>query len=396
MQARLNRGGLFSQWVQAYDVDAQTIRTIYATIAAVFPHVDTWQTTDGDLLLVASNEPHAIDAGALRARVAQQPFRDAMSNAWRVESMEGFLAHFVADETLTRALAKNETQLNTDDRTLVEFGFARGLGEAERFSMNELTGLARARRADRPPVRGSVDWSVVDANRASIGYVDQLPNGASPQLQARHRAAVTFENGELAGIVREWVAQPFVPANSGEVTMLAEALADGNDERAEAFAEQLRPLRSADANFILARLRFRQARVLECYQLLTGGFLDMGDTPWTTTQTAQRALALALQVAKTQAYARSLARTLDLHFAAGQWNDLRLNDRALIAREAQGCGPMTIDALHKLEPWPPWNDEILRMRRDCYQSAMDPRAARAASEYAEFRAAEPPKLVRGW
>ena len=107
----------------------------------------------------------------------------------------------------------------------------------------------------------------------------------------------------------------------------------------------------------------------------------------------QRALALSLQVAKTHVYAQPLARTLDLHFAGGQWNDVRLNNRAVIAYEAQGCGPMTIDALHKLEPWPPWNDQILRMRRDCYQSAMDPRAARAAREYEEFLRAEPPKLL---
>src|SRR5205814_251395 len=117
---RLNRGGTFSQWLQAYDVDVQTIRTIYATITAVFPHVDTWHTDEGDLLLVASADPRPIDVDRLRARLREQPYLTAMSNAWHIETVEGFLAHFVADENLTRAIGKDETELNTDDRTLVE------------------------------------------------------------------------------------------------------------------------------------------------------------------------------------------------------------------------------------------------------------------------------------
>src|SRR6185295_13244297 len=36
VQARLAKGGLFLQWVQAYDVDSRTVRTIYATLASVF------------------------------------------------------------------------------------------------------------------------------------------------------------------------------------------------------------------------------------------------------------------------------------------------------------------------------------------------------------------------
>ena len=104
-------------------------------------------------------------------------------------------------------------------------------------------------------------------------------------------------------------------------------------------------------------------------------------------------MALSLLVAKTHAYTATLFNATAQPFAAGQWDDVRLNNRVLLAREAQGCGPMTIGALHKLEPWPPWNDQILRMRRDCYQSAMDPRADRAAEEYDQFRRAEPPTLL---
>src|SRR5262249_36093456 len=55
--ARLAPGGVFIQWVQAYEIDAQTLRTAYATVASVFPEVQTWTSTTGDLVLLATAEP---------------------------------------------------------------------------------------------------------------------------------------------------------------------------------------------------------------------------------------------------------------------------------------------------------------------------------------------------
>src|SRR5262249_40175856 len=76
--AKLTRDGIFLQWLQSYDVDSRTIRTIYATISAVFPYVETWQTDVGDLLLVGTRRPIIYDFDVLRPRVAQEPFRSAL------------------------------------------------------------------------------------------------------------------------------------------------------------------------------------------------------------------------------------------------------------------------------------------------------------------------------
>jgi spermidine synthase len=391
---RLNADGVFLQWVQGYDVDAQTIRTIYATISAVFPFVDTWHTDTGDLLLAASKTARVIDADALRARLRQQPYLSAMSNAWRMETVEGFFAHFIANESLSRAIAKGETERNTDDRTLVEFGFARGLGETDRFDLNELAGLARARRADRPlRLRGTLDWSAVDANRASFDYINQLPDAPSAALLAQHRVATQFNDGALPQVVAEWRARPFPPANSGQLTMIAESLADAGSHAAEAYAEQLRPFRPADADAILARLRFRQARIGESAALLARAFVAARATPWSTSGTMQRALDLALEVGKTNAYALPLLDALEKPFAAGQMDDMRSAQRLRLAKELQGCGPRTLAALHALEPWPPWNRFTLVLRRDCYRTVMDPRAARAQKDLEVFLAAEPAPLL---
>src|SRR5439155_2007575 len=215
----------------------------------------------------------------------------------------------------------------------------------------------------------------------------------SEELRARQRAAKHFEDGALAQVVSEWRAHPFPTVNSGELTMIAESLADAGSNAAEAYAEQLRPLRPVDADNILARLRFRQSRLPECAALLTRAFKNARATAWETVDTMQRALDVAAQVAKTHAYAAPLLDAVDRPFASGQWNDLRSEDRVWIANELQSCGPRTVAALHAMEPWPPWNAEMLKLRRDCYQSVLDPAAHRAQREYEEFIDAEPVPLV---
>src|SRR4029079_1574121 len=35
---RLSAGGIFAQWVQAYEIDARTLGTVYATMGSVFPN----------------------------------------------------------------------------------------------------------------------------------------------------------------------------------------------------------------------------------------------------------------------------------------------------------------------------------------------------------------------
>ena len=72
---RLEEGGLFLQWVQAYEVHAGSIRSVYATLAAEMPAVETWQTLPGDLMLVSSRAPLRHDLARLGARIREEPFR---------------------------------------------------------------------------------------------------------------------------------------------------------------------------------------------------------------------------------------------------------------------------------------------------------------------------------
>ena len=385
--ARLQPGGILAQWVQTYDVDSQTIRTIYATIGGVFPHVETWTTDTGDLLLVATHEPIRYDFDELRRRVRREPFRSALTHAWRVETLEGFIAHFLARDTLATAVQQTEHDLNTDDRTLIEFGFARGLGAQERFSMDELTALARTRGEDLPAGIGAIDWKAVAANRASLTWVNALVANASDEDRVRHSVALAYD--KLPSVLSEWRAHSFPPMNSQELVIIAEALADGGSVAAEAYAEQLRPWEAVEADAVLARLRWKQARPAEAAQLLVRVFHGCRTDPWPTDELLGHSLDMAGELAKVQALALPLYDALEQPFAAGQWEDARKLYRLIIANHIDGCGPRTIKALRAVEPWPVWREWNLKVRRDCYQSTMDPLARRAQSDYDAFIDAEP-------
>jgi len=104
-----------------------------------------------------------------------------------VESVEGFLAHFVARDSLARALAAQQAERNTDDRTLIEFGFARGLSSG-RFNLDEIVAAMHERRF---PGSRAVVWrpsattaaaAIRRPLRGNFGLGSRVANRRAPRL----------------------------------------------------------------------------------------------------------------------------------------------------------------------------------------------------------------------
>jgi hypothetical protein len=123
---KLNPGGMFAQWMQAYDTDYRTIRIFYSTFGSVFPYIETWQTHSGDLLLVGSKEPITYDIPAMRRRMQEEPYRTAVPSVWSTSSVEGIFGHYIGNARFARQMIESGAgTLNTDDRMVLEFAFAR-------------------------------------------------------------------------------------------------------------------------------------------------------------------------------------------------------------------------------------------------------------------------------
>src|SRR5438093_1242800 len=159
---RLAEGGIFAQWVQAYEVDAQTVRTIYATLGEIFPVVESWEVQLGDLLLTGRRQAEPAGLTRLATLVETEPYRSALALSWGVAGVEGLYSGFIADTRLAAALRDGERgRVNTDDRTVIEFEFARSVGRAGLFDPEDLFALAVARGNGRPPLAGgTVDWNM--------------------------------------------------------------------------------------------------------------------------------------------------------------------------------------------------------------------------------------------
>ncbi|MGZ3425315.1 MAG: spermidine synthase, partial [Polyangia bacterium] len=400
---RLEDDGLFVQWLQAYNVDAQTIRTIYATLASVFPDVETWITEESDLLLVAGKRPLHYDVAKLRARIAEEPWHTALSRVWRADDLEAVFARYVANADFARGLAALEgNHLNTDDMTLVEFGFARGLGfRTHQFEVAELRSAAVEHGFGEPRlVDGTLDRAIVAERALSMAGADWRapaapPANAPPGLQHRGSAIEKWEDGAFTEALAEWRAQDREPEDSIELAMLAESLADAGDATAERFIAKLRPAHAIEADLFSARLAFRQRRVAEAGATLERVFAAATTDPWPLPVVLGRGLDLAVDVAvRDHAAGERLWRALEQPFAVHVQNDHRLRARIDVAWAVDRARLCT-EALAPMEPEAPFDVELLQKRVRCYEANGDRRAIEARHDLSHFSGHEPMRFGNG-
>ena len=169
--------------MQLYEIDARTLGTVYATIASVFPHVEAWEAGGGDLVLVGAKKPTHLSGRCARRPHPGGAVQDGAAASPGAPSIcTGLLAHFLANEHLARVMADGSraSAINTDDRNVVEFGFARSVGSGASL-LAELRQLARTAGHERPafPRRA----------RQSIGTRSK-PRGSRIRPTEQHLAGV--------------------------------------------------------------------------------------------------------------------------------------------------------------------------------------------------------------
>jgi spermidine synthase len=399
--SRLRPGGLFLQWVQAYNVDAQAVRTIYATLSSAFPMVESWELAANDLLLVASRTPITYDADALRSRIAEEPFKSALAGAWRAIDLEGFFAHYVARSSMAEVLAAAEKgRLNTDDRTLVEFGFARMAADNAALSSKEIRKVARERRENRPAAfKGEIDWGKVDEAWASFLVAEEEaedpPDYLDKEQKARLYAQAQYLEGNSDKTVSYWLSQHQDPRTPTELASLAEAMANAGDERARAHIEKLRVYQPTEAEAILARLLARQGKTREAAARLEATFERHRRDAWPWMVIGRNAFTTVDEVsAADPSTAERLYRAISHPLPVYLHESKRLDTMLKIAMRTQLTVPCA-ETLEVYEPHVPWQKDLLEWRSRCYAATGHPRAALAAGELAEWNAQRPAPFEAG-
>ena len=364
-RARLQPGGLslsaavFS--AGSHEADSSTIRSIFATFAAVFPAVEAWQTNGTDLLFVGSMEPVRYDAEALRLRMSQEPFKTALIKIWRVTDVEGLLARYIANDSFIRKISRDgKNILNTNDRDSVEFGFARSAGRFNGFEIPQLREAAHRQGEDRPAITGTVDWtSVNDQNSTIYTALGQTHPPVYSFLDSDQRrrvaAQAAYIDGNVIGALQLWRSQPRDAENLTEWAMMAELLAAAGNGDAQNYIDKVSALNSGEASMLLALLRFSQGRSTEATDALESAFDSLRTDPWAMPLLTTHSFSVAQHISSQdggEALAPRLYRALEKPFALNVAEANRRRSLALIAAgiDRHGFSEYSHKAIAAFEP----------------------------------------------
>lgn len=381
---KLEAGGLFAQWIQAYEIDPSSLLTALRTLRSVFAFVEIWDTQPGDLVLLASKEKRTYDLGKLARRLEQEPFRTALPRTWLVEGVPGFLSHFVADAAFVdHLLAENPPPLNTDDVNVLEFGVARTVGRNTTTAEN-LTELSHGYGADLPALSEPVDRARVDELRMRSNW---LMNGVIPRLRGfpampRRNAVENGCIGSSEQVLALWPEDQREPRDVVERFALGRGYAWHRDERALTLADELaKDGYQAEALLIRAAFQARTGDRATAFETLAQAIAALRTELFPLCNTARNTIALLEQTAENDP--ALIARAVELlgagRFHAGAGEVARVETMQRLAFKSQDP-KLCVKALGKQLQRPWWRAAFLRGRAECLEKAGHPLAARARAD----------------
>ncbi|HET6372234.1 MAG TPA: fused MFS/spermidine synthase, partial [Candidatus Polarisedimenticolia bacterium] len=117
---RLNKGGVFAQWVQLYGMSPEDLKVLVRTFHSVFPHVMVFNTIeDADLILVGTEAPLTFDLNQIGERMTELSVQVDLRRIG-VTTPQDLLTYFVFGDMEIDEFA-GDGPLNTDDNALIEF-----------------------------------------------------------------------------------------------------------------------------------------------------------------------------------------------------------------------------------------------------------------------------------
>jgi len=399
-EQRLEKGGIFLQWVQAYSIDADGLQTVFATLGSVFPSIQVWTTEPGDLILIATRETLPLDADTLRARIAQEPMRAALDAAWRVDSLEGVFSHFVAGEGLCDLVRANPHPIATDDRNRLEFGFARTVGHHGGDLTREVGQLARQHGVTRPrQLTGAIDWDRASAQEPIASALTDAPDSPTPDESPLRRNHREFLAGYLAKnqpMTEAAIRHPgFQALNPLEIEAVADVLASHGDDNALPLIERVAKIRPGDAEAIRGRYLAQKKDFTGSTAAYIRAFQAWQQNPWARPRLAAHSLDSAVEMARAAqqpALTKALLETLATPFAVDLVRQWRLSSRVNLARQLESTPEgrdLVLQALAPYEKNPVWTRDFLVWRAHTYVRFQDPLATSAALDVREFLDQEP-------
>ena len=388
-RTRLGDDGIFLQWVQAYELSHETLAIAMQTLRAVFPHVEIWEgASNGDLLVVAAQQSVAHDAELLADRVSQEPWRSGLAHGWRVSGLTGLYAGYVGGPALVEELA-GDAPVNVDDHPVIEFGFARQVGDAESVSVEHLRARANQLGLAELPLDRDLDpWQRLEARhtKAVAGRsLPGVPSELSEDLVARMSARVAWASDELDAAGEAWDAQAAGAQGPLDDLVLGEIRAAAGDPRALDHARALRTQQPTEALLIESAFADAAGDPERATETLLAALSSAQTDPWVHPKALQRGLQRAVSLAQRggQRIASRFLRVLTEPFAVGNLDETR-RATALRLIRIPGMESFCAEAFSTVEPFVYAHEGVLAARVACYARTNDPRRAQAERDLARI------------
>jgi len=278
VRRRLADDGVFCQWVQLYQVPVPVVAGVVRNIRMVFPHVEVWFSSPGDVLIIGSLKPLMYDAAWLARLVGPGGALGGLAREYlAVDAPEHYFGHLLLDSIGVARLVERATIVHRDDRPRLEFVAAR------RFLDTGTQGVfdSLAAMAGAAPAHGSLLLfaRALTARRGDVAawrYIEaarrQRPDDP---FWAVHAAAIRLGVGDTT--FADTALARFVP-RSADAALLAGLVAAkrGQAERARGLLARALAggagVDSAEAQAALATLAARDKRWADAAALARAAF----------------------------------------------------------------------------------------------------------------------------
>jgi spermidine synthase len=393
---RLTSGGIFSQWLQGYEVDTDTVLTVCATLRSVFPYVQIWRTLNSDMIFLCSKEKITYEVDSLRRKIQSHPYQEALLRIWGGGDLETFFAHHIANESFTRALTENgryPIPLSTDDSMNVEFGFARSVGKGKKFFLGDVARTARARGEALPEkIASTIDlarWS----RQLVLSYPpdeELMKTQAQGSAQFSHivNAYKAYQKNDYNAVRDAWKKQPWPLFYPGEYAAIAWALADSGDPEALILKERLTAFWPGEGNVIEAQYLLKKGDYQGAFSLVTKTVELLQTDPWVQSVYLTRTINQIEHLSNARKdLAPASIELLAKPFVVNAKDSSRRLTMIKMAIKSD-CARASA-AMRMQEPFPFWDLYILNARQLCYRETNSPYAEIALDEYRDFIYEEP-------
>lgn len=191
---RLKDDGLFSQWLQIYEMAPEDVRTLIATFRAAFPQVYLFRGAEGDLMLLGSKSERRVSLAVLQSHF-DEPKVGADLKRINTTRPSDIVSRFYLGPAEVTTLSAGAT-LNTDDNALIEFNAPRRVGTAEETVARNVKQLLSYAASPLPYLDGGAAYAGAEAGlltEAALGAVKRSDEGRGEQF-----AKYSLEFGETA------------------------------------------------------------------------------------------------------------------------------------------------------------------------------------------------------